>query len=99
MTDVMAPDRYARLQPRNWPLPVKLASVLLVPTLLGLVLGGLRIADRTHDANSLAALDRYVTLRDKASAVITQLQKERDLASVFVQNNRIGDQAVVRDAD
>ncbi|MBB6373129.1 signal transduction histidine kinase [Pseudonocardia eucalypti] len=59
--------------------------MLLVPTLLALVLGALRIADRTHEANDLARLDRYVVLQEKASTAIDRLQAERYTSALFVQ--------------
>jgi len=91
-----AVGRFERLQPRNWSLPVKLAAVLLVPTLLGVGLGVARVVEHTNQANALAAVDRFVVLEGKASAVIGQLQQERDQASVFVQNNRTGDKAALQ---
>jgi len=96
MTSTAKVTRYERLQPRNWSLPVKLAAVLLVPVLLGLGLGVARIADHTHQATSLAAVDRFVVLDGKATAVIGRLQAERDQASVFVQNNRTGDRDAIQ---
>src|SRR5918997_788344 len=37
---------------RNWPVLVKLLSVLLVPTVVALVVGGLRIVDQAGSAPS-----------------------------------------------
>ena len=42
-----------RLSPRNWPLVWKLVAVGLVPALLALVLGVLRVADQAHTASQL----------------------------------------------
>src|SRR5882757_2073929 len=91
-----AVGRFERLQPRNWSLPVKLAAVLLVPTLLGVGLGVARVVEHTNQATALAAVDRFVVLEGKATAVIGQLQRERDQASVFVQNNRTGDKTALQ---
>ena len=85
-----------RWQPRNWSLALKLAAVLLVPTLLGVSLGVARIVEHTQEANDLASVDRFVGLERQVSGVIGQLQQERDQASVFVQNNRTGDPNALR---
>jgi signal transduction histidine kinase len=96
VTEVTAPGRLAALQPRNWNLPVKLVSVLLVPTLLALTLGALRIVDRTQEATALEALGRYLVLQDKTSQVISHLQEERHLGSMLAQNNGTGDSSAWR---
>ncbi|HEX4247973.1 MAG TPA: nitrate- and nitrite sensing domain-containing protein [Pseudonocardia sp.] len=89
-------SRFERLQPRNWSLPVKLAAVLMVPTLLGVALGVARIVEHTNEAASLASADRFVDLEGKTAALIGQLQRERDQSSVFVQNNRTGDKSALQ---
>ncbi|MDT7642306.1 MAG: hypothetical protein QOC83_6594, partial [Pseudonocardiales bacterium] len=93
-----AGSRFERLQPRNWSLPVKLAAVLLVPTLLGVALGVARIVEHTHQASDLASVDQFVELEGKAATLIGALQQERDQASAFVQGNRGGDQNVLHNA-
>jgi signal transduction histidine kinase len=88
--------RLERWRPRNWSLALKLAAVLLVPTVLGVSLGVARIVEHIHEANDLASVDRFVGLERQVSTVIGQLQQERDQASVFVQNNRTGDADALR---
>src|SRR5436189_29981 len=46
------PSLGERLALRNWSLPVKLAAVLLVPTLFVITLGVLRIVEQTDKASS-----------------------------------------------
>jgi signal transduction histidine kinase len=82
------PGLLTRLQPENWSVPVKLSAVLMVPILLALVFGGLRIADQIHDATGLAALNRYVDLQSKVANLVGQLQLERDQAVVSAAGNR-----------
>jgi signal transduction histidine kinase len=84
------PGLLTRLQPENWSVPVKLSAVLIVPILLSLVFGGLRIADQIHDATGLVALNRYVDLQSKVANLVGQLQRERDQAVVSVAGNRGG---------
>jgi signal transduction histidine kinase len=71
-----------RLQPENWSLLVKLSAVLLVPIMLALTLGGLRIADQVEHAKELAGLDRYLDLQTKSSSLLVALQRERASAAV-----------------
>ena len=44
---------------RNWPVLVKLIAVLLVPTVVALVVGGLRIVDQ---ADAAPSFDRIVAV-------------------------------------
>jgi signal transduction histidine kinase len=85
-----------RLQPENWSLPIKLVAVLLVPILLAFTLGAMRISDQVRSAQSLAALSRYLDLQTKASGLVEQLQRERDVAGVFVAGKGALDPATVQ---
>ena len=83
----------SRLRPRNWGLAVKLLVTLLVPTLLALGLGGLRILDQIQTANALTQSDRYATVQDAAGKLTAELLRERDRAAVLVAVGRTADPA------
>ncbi|MGH3980910.1 MAG: nitrate- and nitrite sensing domain-containing protein, partial [Pseudonocardiaceae bacterium] len=76
---------------RNWPVLLKLVAVLLVPTVVALVVGVLRIVD---EANAAPGFDRIVEVagvqRD-VSALVGELERERDLAAAYVAGGRQGD--------
>ncbi|MBA2324666.1 MAG: hypothetical protein H0V92_11875, partial [Pseudonocardiales bacterium] len=94
-TDVGA-ERFVRLQPRNWSLPVKLAAVLAVPIILATTLGVLGVASQIHNATDLGSRDRFIVLQDRAATLIGQLQRERDQSAVFVAGNRSGDRSALK---
>jgi signal transduction histidine kinase len=76
---------------RNWPVVVKLAAVLLVPTIVALVAGILRIVDQAGAAPGYARISQIVHLQQQLSDVIGSLARERDLATAFVATGRVGE--------
>ncbi|MGH3830908.1 MAG: nitrate- and nitrite sensing domain-containing protein [Pseudonocardiaceae bacterium] len=76
---------------RNWPVVVKLAAVLLVPTVVALVAGVLRIVDEAGAAPAYARISQVVGVQQQLSDLIGALARERDLATVFVASGRVGD--------
>ncbi|MGH3771921.1 MAG: nitrate- and nitrite sensing domain-containing protein [Pseudonocardiaceae bacterium] len=76
---------------RNWPVVVKLAAVLLVPTVVALVAGVLRIVDQANAAPAYARISQVVGVQQQLSDLIGALARERDLATVFVAKGRVGD--------
>lgn len=76
---------------RNWPVVVKLAAVLLVPTVVALVAGVLRIVDQAGAAPAYARISQVVGVQQQLSDVIGAMARERDLATVFVAKARLGD--------
>ncbi len=84
-----------RLNPRNWTLTWKLVVVGLVPALLALALGVLRIADDADQAAELGRSSRLVEIRDQVAGAANALRQERDEATLFVAGNRSGDRGVL----
>ncbi|MDQ3762934.1 MAG: nitrate- and nitrite sensing domain-containing protein [Actinomycetota bacterium] len=76
---------------RNWPVVVKLAAVLLVPTIVALVAGVLRIVDQAGAAPGYARISQIVRVQQQLSDLIGAVGRERHLATVFVANGRVGD--------
>src|SRR4051812_42355557 len=86
-----APPQTSWWQPQNWSLRVKLGVVVLVPVVLAVALGVLRIADQAGVANDLAKVDRVVTAQGQVSELLRQLEAEREIAAGYVAANRQGD--------
>jgi signal transduction histidine kinase len=76
---------------RNWPVVVKLAAVLLVPTVVALVAGVLRIVDQAGAAPTYLRISQIVRVQQQLSDLIGALARERDLATTFVASGRAGD--------
>ncbi|MGH3825224.1 MAG: nitrate- and nitrite sensing domain-containing protein [Pseudonocardiaceae bacterium] len=80
---------------RNWPVVVKLAAVLLVPTIVALVAGVLRIVDQAGAAPGYARITQIVRAQQQLSDLIGSVARERDLATAFVATGRVGDRAAL----
>jgi signal transduction histidine kinase len=76
---------------RNWPVVIKLAAVLLVPTIVALVAGILRIVDQAGAAPGYERISQIVHLQQQLSDLVGSLGRERDLATAFVATGRLGD--------
>ena len=87
-----------RLSPRNWPLVWKLVAVGLVPALLAIVLGVLRVADQAQSASELGSANRLLEVRGEVADAATALRTERDRAVVFVAERRLGNRGSLTDA-
>src|SRR5262245_4636646 len=70
----------AAAQWRNWPWLVKLAMVLLVPVVGGMVLGVLRVRSDVELANSYADIARIAEVRTELVPTLSAIQHERNLA-------------------
>jgi Nitrate and nitrite sensing/HAMP domain len=76
--------RAARLQKvglRNWPVRSKLIAVLAIPALVLLVLAGINIKASLNDAQSLRTGGDLARLERSSTALVHELQLERDLTA------------------
>jgi signal transduction histidine kinase len=76
---------------RNWPVVVKLTAVLLVPSIVALVAGVLRIVDQADAGPGYARISQVARVQQQLSDLIGAVQQERDLATAFVAKGRAGD--------
>jgi signal transduction histidine kinase len=76
---------------RNWPVVVKLTAVLLVPTIVALVAGVLRIVDQASAAPAYARISQIARVQQQLSDLIGAVARERDFATAFVATGRVGD--------
>ena len=89
------PSWVERLNPRHWTLVWKLVIVGLVPALLALTLGVLRIADQAGSAADLGRSGRLLEARNQIVVASSALRTERDQATLFAAGNGIGDRAAL----
>ncbi|WP_214413446.1 sensor histidine kinase [Sphaerisporangium fuscum] len=84
---------------RNWRVRTRLIALILVPTIVAVLLGGLRVATSIQSA---AEYERVRTVAEFVTIVgdlVHQLDLERDLSGRFVANGRQGNEAkrLIRD--
>ncbi|MFF8645396.1 nitrate- and nitrite sensing domain-containing protein [Streptomyces sp. NPDC015345] len=85
-----------RMSPRNWRVPTRLNAILLIPVLVGLVMGGFQVKgsidtwSEAQDAESTARLVRASL--DYGNRLI----EERDLSAAPLLNGKRNDPVVVR---
>jgi signal transduction histidine kinase len=85
-----------RLNPRNWTLTWKLVVVGLVPALLALVLGVLRVSDQASAASELGRSAELLEVQSQVLGAANALRQERDEATLFVAGGRAGDSGVLQ---
>ncbi|MDN5920271.1 MAG: nitrate- and nitrite sensing domain-containing protein, partial [Pseudonocardia sp.] len=87
-----------RLDPRNWSLVAKLAVVGLVPTILALTIGVVRVIDQANVAEELGQGSGLVDVHREIGALGRSLQAERSAAVTFVAGDRVGDRGALDSA-
>ncbi|MEU9335264.1 nitrate- and nitrite sensing domain-containing protein [Streptomyces sp. NPDC048290] len=85
---VPGPDRTAppapsggRLSPRNWRVPTRLNAILLIPVLVGLVMGGFQVKSSTDTWQEAEDAHKVALLVRAAGDYGTALLNERDLSA------------------
>ena len=86
------------LSPQDWSLRVKLAVALLVPSLIAVALGGLRVGDQVGQASEFDRVARYATAQGQVADLVKRIQDERLRATEFVAAGRTGDSAPLQSA-
>ncbi len=82
--------------PQDWSLRVKLAIALLVPSLIAVVLGGLRVADQAGEAAQFDRVARFAVAEGEVADLVKRLQDERLRSIEFVAAERTGDTAALQ---
>ena len=70
--------RYDFLAPRNWRVPTRLVAILLIPVVIGLVFGGLRVNTSIDDYGKADRAVRTAELARAATKLADALENERD---------------------
>ncbi|WP_431680662.1 sensor histidine kinase [Kitasatospora sp. KL5] len=74
--------RYEFLAPWNWRVPTRLIAILIVPVIIGLVFGGLRVNTSLDDFGKADRAVKTAKLANAATNLADALENERDLSIV-----------------
>jgi signal transduction histidine kinase len=73
---------------RNWPVVSRLIVLVALPTVLGLALAGVRVADATRSAEAYGQIDRLGVLGQQVSGLAQAMEDERADAAAFIADGR-----------
>ncbi|MFD9870774.1 nitrate- and nitrite sensing domain-containing protein [Streptomyces niveus] len=90
-----APGSTSRLAPRNWRVPTRLNAILLIPVLVGLVMGGFQVKGSIDTWQEAQDAERTALVVRAASEYGQALLNERDLTAVPLLTNKRDDKVVV----
>ena len=82
--------------PRNWRVPTRLNAILLIPVLVGLVLGGFQVKTRSTPGTRPRTREQHRRLVRAAADYGNALLDERDLTAAPLLDGRRNDPAVER---
>ncbi|MGW4652631.1 sensor histidine kinase [Kitasatospora sp. NPDC004289] len=74
--------RYEFLAPRNWRVPTRLIAILLIPVVISLVFGGLRVNSSFDDFVKATHAEKTALLAKAATELADSLESERDLTAI-----------------
>jgi signal transduction histidine kinase len=80
--------------PRHWSVRVKFAVVLIVPLVLAVVLGTIRIVDQVAEAADRDLVSRFVATQGIVTSLVVDIERERYRATEFVANGRLDERAL-----
>ncbi|MEV5573328.1 nitrate- and nitrite sensing domain-containing protein [Spirillospora sp. NPDC052269] len=78
----------SKLRPANWRVPVRLVALILIPTAVAVVLGGLRVLGAQQDASDYAKVERMAELGGSVTDLVHELGTERDLSAGYIAAKR-----------
>ncbi|MET4926826.1 nitrate- and nitrite sensing domain-containing protein [Streptomyces sp. PSRA5] len=90
-----APGSTSRLSPRNWRVPTRLNAILLIPVLVGLVMGGFQVKGSIDTWQEAQDAERTALVVRAASEYGQALLNERDLTAQPLLTNKRDDKIVV----
>ncbi len=83
------PDvRWRKLRLRNWRVRWRLIALILIPTLVAVVLGGLRISTAVDSAQTYGRLERLSKLGKGIAVLSHEVGTERDLTAGYIAAGR-----------
>src|ERR1700722_6677324 len=62
----------------DWPVARRLFAVIVAALLMGVIFGGLRVADAENSATQFSQVSRLANLGEKLTSLVNALQNERD---------------------
>ncbi|MFD0349293.1 hypothetical protein ACFQ0M_31130 [Kitasatospora aburaviensis] len=86
-------SRYDFLRPRNWRVPARLIAILLIPVVIGLIFGGLRVNTSVDGYVKASRAEKTARLAKAATELAEALENERDksLAPILTGQDPNGD--------
>ncbi|WP_078491838.1 sensor histidine kinase [Streptomyces yerevanensis] len=89
----------SRLSPRNWRVPTRLNAILLIPVLVGLVMGGFNVKSSIDTWNEAQDAEKIAQIVASASQYAAALLNERDLTAEprLKENPSAKDDKIVKD--
>ncbi|MEV8567903.1 nitrate- and nitrite sensing domain-containing protein [Streptomyces sp. NPDC051322] len=84
----------SRMSPRNWRVPTKLNAILLIPVVVGLVMGGFQVKSSVDTWNEAQDAERVALVVRAASGYSQALLNERDLTAQPLLSNKRDSQVV-----
>ncbi|MFE5489979.1 nitrate- and nitrite sensing domain-containing protein [Streptomyces virginiae] len=84
----------SRFSPRNWRVPTRLNAILLVPALVGLVMGGFQVKGSIDTWNEAQDAEQIARVVQAASEYSQALLNERDLTAEPLLNGLTKDEKV-----
>ncbi|MGV9879146.1 nitrate- and nitrite sensing domain-containing protein [Streptomyces sp. NPDC003006] len=85
-----------RMSPRNWRVPTRLNAILLIPVLVGLVMGGFQVKGSIDTWNEAQDAENTARLVRASLDYGNRLIEERDISAVPLLNGKRNDPAVVK---
>src|ERR1700728_3429339 len=82
--------RQMKLTLSNWPVARRLFAFIVAPLLMGLVFGGLRVADTENSANQFSKTEQLAKLSALLIPVAQDLQNERDATDIALIDGKQG---------
>lgn len=76
---------------RNWRVRRRLLAVILIPVVAAAALGGLRIVSSWDSARDYGRVEQLARLGEEDTALVHELQLERDLVAGYIARGRSGD--------
>lgn len=92
----MSSGSSSRFSPRNWRVPTRLNAILLVPALVGLVMGGFQVKGSIDTWNEAKDAEKIATVVQAASGYSQALLNERDLTAEPLLNGLTKDPKVTK---
>src|ERR1700730_1706901 len=77
-TNVNSAVRRPMLNLSDWPVARRLFAVIVAALLMGVIFGGLRVADAENSATQFSQVSRLANLGEKLTSLVNALQNERD---------------------
>jgi len=69
---------------RDWPVSSRLLAVIVLALIMGLVFGGLRVADAVGSADQFGQVTRLASLGEQVTILVQDIQNERDETAAVV---------------